>query len=76
MSVSVSRSTPRTMKSVITSKHNSKTGNIILDKGLYRHFHHLDNAFARQKRYRAIATRYGKLKRNYESMVALACGFL
>ncbi|NYS60143.1 IS5/IS1182 family transposase, partial [Vreelandella rituensis] len=28
------------------------------------------------KPYRAIAMRYDKLKRNYESMVALACGFL
>ncbi|ASL29086.1 transcriptional regulator HU subunit alpha (plasmid) [Azotobacter chroococcum] len=26
--------------------------------------------------YRAVAFRYDKLKRNYESMVAMACGFL
>jgi transposase len=39
--------------------------------------HHLiENAFARLKHYRAVAFRYGKLKRNYESMVAMACGFL
>ncbi|MCO6433726.1 MAG: IS5/IS1182 family transposase, partial [Nitrosomonas nitrosa] len=31
---------------------------------------------ARLKQYRAIATRYDKLKRNYESRVAIACGYL
>ncbi|MGD9659898.1 MAG: IS5/IS1182 family transposase, partial [Porticoccaceae bacterium] len=31
---------------------------------------------ARFKQYRAIASRFDKLKRNYESMVAMACGFL
>jgi len=36
----------------------------------------VENAFARLKQYRAVATRYDKLKRNYESMVALACGYL
>jgi DNA-binding protein HU-beta len=36
----------------------------------------LENAFARLKQYRAIATRYDKLKRNYESMVAIACAYL
>ncbi|MCO6428211.1 MAG: hypothetical protein J5I83_09145 [Nitrosomonas communis] len=30
----------------------------------------MENAFARLKQYRAIATRYDKLKRNYESMVS------
>ena len=55
---------------------NSKTGNSSLDRGLYRYRHLVENAFARLKSYRAIAMRYDKLKRNYESMVALACGFL
>jgi len=40
----------------------------------YRHL--VENAFARLKQYRAVATRYDKLKRNYKSMVALACGYL
>ncbi|ALY59441.1 hypothetical protein HW06_10195 [Pseudomonas aeruginosa] len=31
---------------------------------------------ARLKHYRSVAFRYDKLKRNYESMVAMACGFL
>ena len=64
------------MDSVIPRKRNSKTGNSSLDRGLYRYRHLVENAFARLKPYRAIATRYDKLKRNYESMVALACGFL
>ena len=64
------------MDSVIPRKRNSKTGNGRLDRGLYRYRHLVENAFARLKMYRAIATRYDKLKRNYESMVALACGFL
>lgn len=64
------------MNAVIPRKRNSKKGNANLDRGLYRYRHLVENAFARLKRYRAIATRYDKLKRNYESMVALACGFL
>ncbi|MEO6934183.1 MAG: IS5/IS1182 family transposase, partial [Collimonas sp.] len=28
------------------------------------------------KHYRALATRFDKLKRNYESVVAMACAFL
>lgn len=64
------------MEAVIPRKRNSKKGNASLDRGLYRYRHLVENAFARLKPYRAIATRYDKLKRNYESMVALACGFL
>jgi transposase len=36
----------------------------------------VENAFARLKHFRGLATRYDKLKRNYESVVAMACGFL
>ncbi|EQB98063.1 transposase, partial [Photorhabdus temperata subsp. temperata M1021] len=35
----------------------------------YRHL--VENAFARIKHFRAIATRYDKLERNYASMLAL-----
>ena len=59
------------MDSVIPRKRNSKIGNICFGRGLYRYRHLVENAFARLKPYRAIATRYDKLKRNYESMVAL-----
>ena len=40
----------------------------------YRHL--VENVFARLKHFRAMATRYDKLKRNYKSMLALACGFM
>lgn len=47
-----------------------------LGGGLYRYRHLVENLFARLKHYRAVASRYDKLKRNYESVVALACAYL
>lgn len=47
-----------------------------MDWALYRYRHLVENAFARLKQFRAMATRYDKLKRNYESTVAMACSFL
>ncbi len=61
---------------VIPRKHNSKTGNDDIDWALYKYRHLIENVFARLKHFRAIATRYDKLKRNFASMVALACGYL
>jgi len=61
---------------VIPRKSNSKIGNDDMDWGLYKYRHLVENVFARLKHFRAIATRYDKLKRNYASMVALACGFM
>lgn len=61
---------------VIPRKSNSKTGNDGMDWGLYKYRHLVENIFARLKHFRAIATRYDKLKRNYASMVALACRYL
>ena len=61
---------------VIPRKRNSIKGNADLDRGLYRYRHLVENAFARLKHYRAVACRYDKLKRNYASMVAMACAFL
>jgi transposase len=43
---------------------------------LYKYRHLVENVFARLKHFRAIATRYNKLKRNFESVVALACAFI
>jgi transposase len=40
------------------------------------HQHLFENIFARLKHFRAIASRYDKLKRNYASMVVLARGFM
>ncbi len=61
---------------VILRKSNSTIGNDDMDWGLYKYRHLVENIFARIKHFRAIATRYDKLKRNYASMLALACGFM
>lgn len=61
---------------IIPRKSNSKTGNDDMDWGLYKYRHLVENIFARLKHFRSIATRYDKLKRNYASMVAMACGYL
>ena len=63
-------------KAVIPRRRNSVKGNADLDRGLYRNRHLVENAFARLKHYRAVASRFDKLKRNYESVVAMACAFL
>ena len=61
---------------VIPRKKNSLIGNNNLDWCLYKYRHLVENAFARLKHFRAIATRYDKLKRNYEGMLALACALV
>jgi transposase len=58
---------------VIPRKRNSVKGNVDLDRDLYRYRHLVENTFARLKTFRAIASRFDKLKRNYESVVAMAC---
>lgn len=63
-------------KVVIPRKRNSLKGNADLDKGLYRNRHLVENAFARLKHFRAVASRFDKLKKNYESVIAMACSFL
>ncbi len=63
-------------KSVIPRKRNSVKGNADLDRELYRYRHLVENTFARLKHYRAVASRFDKLKRNYESVVAMACMIL
>jgi transposase len=61
---------------VITRKHNALKGNADMDCGMYRYRYLVENAFARLNQYRALPTRYDKLKRNFESMVAMARGYL
>lgn len=61
---------------IIPRKRNSKTGNDDIDWDLYKHRHLVENAFARLKHFRAIATRFDKLKRNFEGTIALACAFI
>ena len=58
---------------VIPRKENSKIGNADMDWCLYKYRHLVENAFARLKHFRSIATRYEKLKRNYESLVSIGC---
>jgi transposase len=58
---------------MIPRKDNSKKGNDDMDWCLYKYRHLVENVFARLKHFRSIATRFEKLKRNYESMVSLAC---
>lgn len=57
---------------VIPRKSNSKQGNDDIDWCMYRYRHLVENAFLKIKKYRAVATRYDKLARNYQSVVALA----
>lgn len=61
---------------IIPRKNNSKIGNAALDWGLYKCRHLVENMFARLKNFRAIATRYDKLKRNFASMIAMACSYI
>lgn len=62
---------------IIPKKRNSKIGNDKdMDWALYKYRHLVENIFARLKHFRSIATRYDKLKRNFASMLALACGYL
>jgi len=64
------------VNAVIPRRSNSVIGNADMDWSLYRHRHLVENAFARLKHFRGLATHYDKLKRNYQSGVAMACGFL
>jgi transposase len=57
---------------VIPRRSNSVVSNADMDWSLYRHRHLVENAFARLKHFRGLATRYDKLKRNYESVAAVA----
>jgi transposase len=61
---------------VIPRHANSTIGNDDIDWHLYKQRHLVENLFARIKHFRAIATRYDKLKRNFVAMIALACSFL
>ncbi|MDD2759230.1 MAG: transposase, partial [Methylomonas sp.] len=54
----------------------STIGNDDMDWWLYKYRHLVENVFARLKHFRAVATRYDKLKRNIESVIALACAFI
>jgi transposase len=61
---------------MIPRKSNSTIGNTDMDWCLYKYRHLVENVFARLKHFRAIATRYDKLKRNYASMLSMACSYM
>jgi len=63
-------------KANIPRKSNTKANNDHMDWYMYRIRHLVENSFCRLKQFRGIATRYDKLKRNYQSAVALACIFI
>ncbi|MGD9698432.1 MAG: transposase [Acinetobacter sp.] len=54
-------------KANIPKKSNTKSGNTHMDWYLYKIRYLVENEFARLKQFRGIATRYNKLKQNYES---------
>ncbi len=61
------------INSVIPRKSNSQKSNAEFDLYLYKLRHLVENLFARLKHFRAIATRFEKLARNFRSMLYLAC---
>ena len=60
----------------IPRKSNTKSSNDHMDWYMYKIRHLVENSFCRLKQFRGIATRYDKLKRNYQSAVASACIFI
>lgn len=64
------------MTPVIPRKSNSKKPNPEFDSCLYRLRHLVENAFARLKHFRSIATRFEKLARNFKSFLYLACSWI
>lgn len=63
-------------QSVIPRRRHSIQGNEDLDYGLYKYRHLVENVFARLKQFRALASRFDKLKKHYEGVVAMACTLL
>ncbi|WP_289051124.1 IS5 family transposase, partial [uncultured Psychrobacter sp.] len=60
----------------IPRKRNTQSSNDHMDWDLYKARHLVENAFAKLKQYRAVATRFDKLKQSYENTVALACAYI
>ena len=63
-------------QSAIPRRRHSIQGNDDLDRGLYGYRHLVENAFASLKHHRALASRFDKLKKHYEGVVAMACALL
>lgn len=60
---------------IIPRKKNSKTGSDDIDWDLYKCRHLVENAFAKLKHFREIATRFDKLKRNFLGTLTLVCSY-
>ncbi len=58
---------------IIPRRSNSTKSNPNFDKEIYKARHVIENLFAKMKQFRAFATRYDKLKRNYAAVVSLVC---
>ena len=63
-------------KANIPRKPNTHSNNNHIDWNLYKIRHLVENTFAKLTQFRGIATRYDKLKHNYENAVALACIYI
>jgi transposase len=60
---------------VVPSKSNRRQQRTH-DKELYRKRNRIERCFSRLKHFRRFATRYEKLKQNFQSLVALACSWM
>ncbi|HYX37569.1 MAG TPA: IS5 family transposase [Oligoflexus sp.] len=58
---------------IIPSRKCSMSANPHFDKEIYKARHAIENLFAKMKQYRAFATRFDKLKRNYVAATSLVC---
>lgn len=56
----------------IPLRKGSVSDNSEFDKSLYGHRHLVENFFARIKHFRAVATRYDKLTRNFSAVISIA----
>ncbi|MDO5640176.1 MAG: IS5 family transposase [Neisseria sp.] len=63
----------RGVKPNIPYRRDRERLNVSMDWYLYKTRHLVENAFEKLKNFRAVATRYDRLKKHYESTVALAC---
>lgn len=60
----------------ISWKRNTKSFNNHMDWDWYKARHLVENAFAKLKQYKAVATRFDKLKQSYENTAALTCAYI
>jgi len=58
---------------IIPRRENSTKPNPEFDSHIYKLRHLVENVFARLKHFRAIATRYDKLSRNFKTSVTIGC---